>query len=256
VHGLAGSDASSNVVATGLLAFSQGYHVFRMNMRGAGDSLPFCPLLYNAGLDQDVIAVLGAVAKELPRIFLAGFSLGGNLVLLALGRLRESLPKALVAAGAVSPPLDLLASTRAIARRQNVFYERHFVGELRRGYRARQRLRPDLFEPGREARAKSIYVYDDIITAPYGGFESAEEYYARSSSGPWLASITTPSLILAADDDPMIPVSSILGYPLPSSGLARREILKTGGHVGYFARTQAPGRFWAAERLLAFFSPY
>jgi predicted alpha/beta-fold hydrolase len=29
-------------------------------------------------------------------------------------------------------------------------------------------------------------------------------------------------------------------------------MLPTGGHVGFVARTRAPGRFWAAERVMDF----
>jgi len=39
---------------------------------------------------------------------------------------------------------------------------------------------------------------------------------------------------------------------LPASGLVQREMTATGGHVGFVAPTLAPGRFWAAERALAF----
>jgi predicted alpha/beta-fold hydrolase len=33
----------------------------------------------------------------------------------------------------------------------------------------------------------------------------------------------------------------------------RREISRTGGHVGFVGQTSAPGRFWAAERVMEFF---
>jgi predicted alpha/beta-fold hydrolase len=29
-----------------------------------------------------------------------------------------------------------------------------------------------------------------------------------------------------------------------------REILPTGGHVGFVAASEAPGRFWAADRVV------
>lgn len=85
---------------------------------------------------------------------------------------------------------------------------------------------------------------------------SAEDYYTRSSSGPWLQAIDRPTLIISAEDDPMIPGDSIRKFALPESGAVTREILPTGGHVGFAARTAAPGRFWAAERALAFLHPW
>jgi uncharacterized protein len=126
---------------------------------------------------------------------------------------------------------------------------------LRTAYRYRQRLRPDLYEAGRETRPRTIREWDEAITAPYGGYPSAAEYYQKSSAGPHLTSVALPALIVAAEDDPLIPADSVSGWPLPSSGTVRREMLPTGGHVGFVAPTLTPGRFWAGERGLAFLEP-
>ena len=95
VHGLGGSDRSSYVVSTGRYAYARGWHVIRMNMRGSGDGEALCPLLYNAGLDGDLLAAISAVSALVPKIAVVGFSLGGNLALLMLGRRRETLPRSL-----------------------------------------------------------------------------------------------------------------------------------------------------------------
>jgi predicted alpha/beta-fold hydrolase len=177
VHGLGGCDAAGYVVSTARLARARGWHVARMNMRGAGDGEALCPRLYNAGLDGDLLAVLAAMARHTPTLAVVGFSLGANLALLALARGGDRVPAGLAAAVAVSPPLDLAACADALAR---------------------------------------------------------------------------PALVLAAHDDPMVPGESVARWPLPASGLVQREMTATGGHVGFVAPTGAPGRFWAAERALAF----
>jgi predicted alpha/beta-fold hydrolase len=48
----------------------------------------------------------------------------------------------------------------------------------------------------------------------------------------------------------MIPERTVAAWALAPS--VRREILPTGGHVGFVSRSQAPGWFWAPERALAF----
>jgi predicted alpha/beta-fold hydrolase len=250
VHGLGGSDASGYVVSTGRLAHARGWNVVRMNMRGSGDGLALCPLLYNAGLDTDLLAALSAVASLVPRLAVAGFSLGGNLLLLTLARRRERLPPVLSGAVAVSPPLDLSACADALEAPANGLYQRYFMQMLTEGYRERHRARPDLFAAGRETGLRTVREYDDRITAPFGGYESAAQYYEGSSAGPWLAKIDRPTLLLAAADDPMIPVSSVARWPVSPS--VRREILPVGGHVGFVSRSRAPGWFWAPERVLAF----
>jgi predicted alpha/beta-fold hydrolase len=252
VHGLGGCDAAGYAVATGRLALERGWHVARMNMRGAGDAEALCPRLYNAGLDGDLLAVLAALASHTPTLAVIGFSLGANLALLALARGGDRLPDGLAAVAAVSPPLDLAACADALERPANRLYQSYFVRNLKAAYRRRQRLRPDLYERGRERGIRSIREYDDVITAPYGGYTSAEAYYAASSAGPRLGALTRPALVLAALDDPMVPGDSVARWPLPPSGLVQREMTVSGGHVGFVAPTCAPGRFWAAERALAF----
>lgn len=254
VHGLGGWDASGYVIALGRLAWDRGWHVVRMNMRGAGDSESLCPGLYNAGLDSDLLASVAIVAKQTPRVAVAGFSLGANVVLLAAGRNAGRLPKALVAVAGVSPPLDLAACARSLENRANRLYQSYFMSALKRAYARRQRLRPDLFPAGREAGLCTVRQFDDAITAPHGGYRDAADYYAQASAGPHLLKIDRPTLILAAADDPMIPVSSVAEWPLPESGLVQREIKPTGGHTGFVAPTIAPGRFWAAERVMDFLS--
>jgi hypothetical protein len=252
VHGLGGCDAAGYAVATGQLALSHGWHVVRMNMRGAGDAESVCPRLYNAGLDGDLLAVLAVLAPDAGALAVVGFSLGANLALLALARGGDRIPASVVGVAAVSPPLDLAACADALERPANRLYQAYFVRNLKAAYRRRQLLRPDLYEAGRERGIRTIREYDDAITAPYGGYGSAEEYYRASSAGPLLGLLKRPALVLAAGDDPMVPADSVARWPLPASSLVAREVTPTGGHVGFVAPTAAPGRFWAAERVMAF----
>jgi uncharacterized protein len=252
IHGLGGWDEASYGLATGAYAYGLGWHVLRMNMRGAGDSARICPRLYNAGLDTDLVAALSAVTRVAPRVAVVGFSLGANLSLLALGRCAPALPAGLLGVVAVSPPLDLAACVAALGRPANRLYQAYFLRNLRLSYRWRQSLCPELYEAGRELAPRTIREWDETITAPYGGYASADEYYARSSAGPYVSSLDRRVLILSAQDDPLVPAPSVTRWPLPRSGMVQREITRTGGHVGFVARCRAPGRFWAAERALRF----
>lgn len=252
VHGIGGCDSSAYGVATGRHAWERGWHVVRMNLRGAGDSLRLCASLSHAGQEDDLTAALRAVAESAPRLAVAGFSIGGSLVLRALGRRAAELPPGLFGAAAVSPPVDLAAVARALQSPGNGIYQSWFVRNLRTSYRNRQRLRPDLYEVGRERGVRTVWEFDDRITAPYSGYRDAADYYASASPGPLLQAIDRPVLILAAQDDPIVPTASLTCWPLPPSGVVKRELPATGGHVGFVGRTRAPGHFWAAERVLRF----
>jgi predicted alpha/beta-fold hydrolase len=248
VHGLGGWDAASYGLATGQHAWARGWNVVRMNMRGAGGGAALCPRLYHAGLDCDLLSVLSVLEQRTRRIVVVGYSLGANLSLLALGRNRVT--DAVRCAVAICPPVDLKACVRSISRPANAVYEWYFVKNLRAAYQYRHRLHPERFPAGLEMRAGSIREWDELITAPFGGFRDADHYYADSSSGPHLASIDRPVLLLAAADDPMVPAASLHGWARPAH--VEMEITSTGGHVGFVAESAAPGRFWAGERAIAF----
>jgi predicted alpha/beta-fold hydrolase len=250
VHGLGGSDASSYAVSLGRHAYAHGWHVVRMNMRGCGGGEALCPLLYNAGLDTDLLAVVDEIARRVGRVAVAGFSLGANLALLTLGRCRGALPSGLTGAAAISPPVDLAACADAIEAPVNRLYQHRFIRMLAEGYGRRHAARPDLFPAGLERGLRTVREFDERITAPFGGYASAADYYARASAGPWLASIDRPTLVLSAHDDPMIPSASIERCTLSPS--VRLELTATGGHVGFVGPTRAPGWFWAAERVMRF----
>jgi predicted alpha/beta-fold hydrolase len=201
-------------------------------------------------VSTDLLAVIERFSPETRGIAVCGFSLGANLALLTLARHREAIPKTVASIVAVSPPLDLGAAADSIASPRNYIYQTYFLSKLKRSYRFRQSLLPERYAPGLEQNRRSIREYDDAIIAPDGGYHGADDYYARASAGPHLTLLDRPTLILSAQNDPMIPAESISRWALAPT--VRLEMPSTGGHVGFVGKTLAPGRFWAAERALAF----
>src|SRR5262245_28278260 len=80
IHGLGGCHRSRYLVRVARRLLARQMRVYRMDLRGAGPTLPHCQRLYNAGCSDDVRAAFEAVHRKNPtsRIFLIGFSLGGN----------------------------------------------------------------------------------------------------------------------------------------------------------------------------------
>ena len=92
-----------------------------------------CQTLYHAGLTGDLLAVLRALRAEgRAPAFLAGFSLGGNVVLKLAGELGEAAADLLRGVCAVSTPLDLEACARRISEPDNRLYEQRFVRRMMR----------------------------------------------------------------------------------------------------------------------------
>ncbi len=80
IHGLGGGDGSGYALCTAELAYRLGWHVLRMNLRGAGDSVHLCPRLYHAGLEGDLVAALQAAAQHGVPIVQVGLHVGPEQV--------------------------------------------------------------------------------------------------------------------------------------------------------------------------------
>ncbi len=98
-----------------------------------------------------------------------------------------------------------------------------------------------------------MYSFDDAVTAPLHGFASADDYWSRASSKPWLRAVAVRTLVLNAKNDPFIPAASLPDKVEVSSAIALEQP-EHGGHAG-FLDAPFPGRFdWLPRRLVAFFS--
>src|SRR5690606_25564480 len=138
-------------------------------------------------------------------LFVCGFSLGGNLVVRTLAEYGDRPPAALRGAAAVSPPLDLAASAAALeSTRVNRVYMRRFVKDLARLYRRKAQLFPDRYALDAADGVATLRAFDHRITAHYGGFGSADRYYALASCTGVLPSVRVPTLLLAARDDSLV----------------------------------------------------
>ena len=254
LHGLEGNDRATYMLSTGELAYRLGWHVVRVNWRGCGGTEQWSRRIYNAGVVEDLKAVLSwlTVEQGVAALAVVGFSLGGNLAVLHAGRDARELPDALRALVAISAPLDLKACSLALEQRQNRFYQHYFVFQLRRTYRRRSRLSPELYPPGRERGTVTLRSYDDAVVAPAFGFADAFDYYARASAAPHLGAVRIPTLILNAADDPLVPPASLEQALAGASDRVQLELTSTGGHCGFVAPSVAPGSFWAADRALGF----
>ena len=75
------------------------------------------------------------------------------------------------------------------------------------------------------------------------GFGTADNYYALSSAAQFVPHIRVQTLILAAEDDPLIPVEIFRRLTPSKSTIV--HIASSGGHLGYIGRRGIdPDRRW------------
>ena len=247
VHGLGGSAESGYVraCAHGLLA--AGFAVARVDLRGAGLSGGTSAGLYHAGRTDDLRAVLRRLADEAATVAPVGFSLGGNLTLKLLGEPLDGIP--VLAGAAISAPLDLALGTEHLSKVTFGAYERYLIARMRRDA-TRPGSAVTAEERTRVARVRGILDFDNAITAPRNGWRDAAEYYALNSAIGFLATITVPTLIIHAMDDPMIPAAPYRTVDWDALPTLTRQITAHGGHVGFHGRgSRLP---WYIDRVTEF----
>lgn len=259
IHGLTGCEGSAYMGSAAAHLLAHGFPVLRLNLRGAAPSAATSTAQYHAGRSEDLRAALAALGDGLGGaeglgggallangVVAIGFSLGGNMLLKFLGEAGAASP--IRRAVAVSPPIDLAATSDAILAPRNRIYHRYLIRRMRQEARA---VLPAHWHAAVD-RAHSTYDFDDLVVAPMNGFGSADVYYRDCSAKRFLAAIRVPTLVIHAANDPWIPVASFDAEDWDAMPAVAAEVTTEGGHVGF----HAAGSFtpWSDRRAVAFLS--
>lgn len=253
-HGLEGSSASHYAAALMQALARRGWGGAVPHFRGCSGEPNRLPRAYHSGDSAEIDWILQRLRRLFPqrRLFAAGVSLGGNALLKWAGEQEDSARDVVQALAAVCAPLDLTAAGQALQQGFSLVYAKRFLVTLKANSRAKLARFPGLFDERRMLAAKTLYDFDDAVTAPVHGFRDAADYWRRASSKPWLGGVRLPALVLNALNDPFLPRQALPG-PQQVSASVRLEYPEAGGHVG-FVSGAFPGHLgWLPQRLLDFF---
>jgi predicted alpha/beta-fold hydrolase len=269
-HGIEGSTASNYMLAMAEKGSRAGFNIIRVNLRNCGGTEHLTPTLYHGGLSQDLRAVVKELIEEdqISTMVLAGFSLGGNLVLKLAGEYGDDPPSQVRGVCAVSPSVDLIASAEMILKRSNWIYQQDFVRRLKNRIRTKHKLYPELYNISGLEQVHTLKQFDERFTAPAHGFADADDYYYRSSSIRVIDRIRIPTLIIHAEDDPFIPFAPLRAPAVVNNPYVLLLGTEQGGHVAFISAKgegstdSAPttpnsllleeDRFWAENRVVEF----
>lgn len=250
VHGLGGEVRKGPLERLTRLLVERGIRVFRMELRGVGAGMMDAKGWTHAGRSEDVASTLRAIEKWVPGspLALVGLSMGGNQILKMLGEMGRKPFAQIRKAIAVAPPVCLHTCSGSISRGLNRIYDLNFVRSLNRQVQRRKKILGLKSSKGNR-KPHRLRQFDQELTAPACGFANADEYYTRASSRPLLKEIEVPTLILVADDDPIVPIHSF--NELDVSTNVELKVTRGGGHLGYLStKVAAPDRRWLDWRLL------
>jgi predicted alpha/beta-fold hydrolase len=253
-HGLEGCSRSHYARALLRALKRIGWRAAVPHFRGCSGVPNRLARAYHSGDHDEIDWMLRRVAALTPSTprFALGVSLGGNALLKWLAREEERACTLLLRAAAVSAPVDLAAAGHRLGQGFNRLYTWNFLRSLKRKSLAKLKTHPHIYPAAAVARARNLYEFDNLVTAPLHGFRDADDYWARASSKSELKRIVLPTLLVHARNDPFLP-----GGHLPAgqevSAAVRLEYPEQGGHAG-FVSGAFPGHLdWLPQRVLGFF---
>lgn len=231
-HGLEGSSRRYYIVELMKHLLGRKMSVVAVNFRSCGSRMNNRPRFYHSGATDDYTTVFRWIQQKYPdySIGAAGFSLGANALLKSLAEKDHRHPAK--AAVAVSTPYDLQKGSRLLSQGFNKVYEHYFLRTLRHKLSIKQQSYPGL----PTFHGHTLFEFDDQVTAPIHGFDGAEDYYSRCSSGQFIPGISTPTLLLHSRQDPICPITSFPADTAQANPYIDYIITGEGGHVGFWSK--------------------
>jgi uncharacterized protein len=252
IHGWEGAGDSSYLLSAATRMHADGWAVIRLHLRDHGPSHHLNQELFHSNRIDEVLGAVARIAgmfAGLP-LCLGGFSLGGNFALRVAARANAAgIPLARVMA--VCPVLDPASTLDAMEVGPRI-YERYFMAKWRRSLELKARLFPELFPFTDLRRFRGLRDMTDFFVRDFSGFPDLESYLAGYAIvGDALASLSVPTLLVAASDDPVIPARDLERIARPAS--LRVVATRCGGHCGFLPSMQ--GESWIDGQMAAWFAP-
>lgn len=261
LHGLCGCHAAGYMIRWAERFTRAGVRTFRLDMRGCGAAFERSRQLTHAGRSDDVVDALDEIARQTRSgpLWALGVSMGGNQLLRACGRGDASEAKAssgssspglqrLCRVAAIAPPIDLPCCSENMQRISLRPYNWYFIRALLRRVPPKVQASTEFRQLSLDRLPRTLRELDGRVTAPLGGFADVDDYYRTASSAPYLSQLRRPTLIVAAEDDPIVPVEMFRRRPLSEQVVT--TITRRGGHAAYIARDRTR---WLDETLMTWF---
>ncbi|PSW19213.1 hydrolase [Photobacterium sanctipauli] len=255
-HGLEGSFHSP--YAHGLLhaAHQQGWLGVMMHFRGCSGEINRQPRSYHSGETQDARYFIEWLRQRLPTqpLFAVGVSLGGNMLVNYLAEHQHD--SHLTAAQVISPPLDLASCSSRIQQGFSKVYQQYLLGSMKRNLGKKIQALPEAMplKHDQAEKIRTLWQFDEQVTAPLHGFDNADDYYRRCSGLGKLAKVSIPLRVIHAKDDPFMTDAVIPSEPLPEH--IDYDLCHKGGHVGFVSGSWRKPDFWLDRTVPEWFGKF
>ncbi|CAN6647800.1 monoacylglycerol lipase [Trichomonascus vanleenenianus] len=256
LHGLTGGSHEQYVRAAikQFVSPEYGFECLVINSRGCARTKITTPQLFCGLATDDIRRLVKLIRAQQPnrKIYLVGYSLGAAILANYLGQEGEEV--AVDAACVVAAPWDFVQSYYALQSSYigRTVYSRQMARNLKRLLKNHDTVlgTHPVFVAGQSKKVEYLADFDNVYTAPFFGFDTANDYYRCASPSARLMKVRCPLLILNALDDPVAD-----GISLPFQEVERNPYsylcaTDNGGHLGWF---MPYGRRWFPSVIAKFF---
>lgn len=249
-HGLEGDSTRQYILGMVRLLNYHRFDCLAWNYRSCSGEMNLTQRFYHSGATDDLHTVVQyARSKGYEKLFLIGFSLGGNLTLKYLGE--QGGGAGVERAVVFSVPLHLSSSSRRIETGGSRVYSRRFNRSLKRKIAEKAARMPDRISTANLKNIRTLRDFDDLYTSQLHGFRDAEDYYERNSSIHFVGRIVVPTLIVNAQNDPFLSAECFPFQTMKTLEWVWFEAPQEGGHCGFYP-ADYDGTLWSERRALGF----
>jgi hypothetical protein len=242
IHGWEGSSDSLYILSAGSHLYNLGFDIFRLNMRDHGTSHHLNKELFHSCRLDEVLAAVKVIRDDFAgggKVFLCGFSLGGNFALRIGAKASEhglDLQRVVAVCPLIHPPATMEALENGF-----FIYKKYFIRKWKKSLLVKQALFPETYDFKDRSIFKSLTHMTAYFVEKYTEYPDLLTYLnGYSITGDVLQHLTIPTAIISTRDDPVIPIQGL--DTIAKSPNLTVTVTPFGGHCGFV--TGPPMRSW------------
>ncbi len=234
IHGWEGSSDSMYLLSSAGYFYNRGFDIVRLNLRDHGESHHLNRGLFHSCRLPEVVAAVKRIRSDCStggRVFLCGFSLGGNFALRVAAKAGENglvLDTVVAVCPVLHPP-----STLNVLENEQRLYGTYFIRKWKKSLLKKQALFPCLYDFSDSSVFRSLRAMTEEMVNRHTDYPDFDTYLnGYSLTGSTLESLDIPSHIILSRDDPVVPYQDIEQLARPAALTV--TLTPYGGHCGFF----------------------
>lgn len=255
-HGIIGNSNRYYILRGAHYFDREGWDVLAWNCRSRGGEMNKKLRLYHHGEIEDITEVVAYADKlgKYDNIYLIGYSMGGAMTIKYLNCKADIVPSSVSGAVSICAPFDLEYCCLQLERPKNIIYQYYFLKQLKEVFQAKAEQYPEAIDMSIWSNSIKWRHIDTHYSAPVNGFNSADEFYYHASIKHFLNDVKIPTLVICAQNDPIIPFEATPIEVFKNHPHLHLETPERGGHVGFTTRQPRDLYAWVDYRSWDFFT--